>query len=269
MRRDIIIFDIETVSDAEAARRLLRQPELSDEQARDELSAYFLEKTDNRSDFPRQPFHQVVAIAYAHMIREPGEQGTEYVIRRLASGGKVESTERELLQGFFGLIERRAPQLVTFNGRSFDLSVLKYRAMAHGISCPRWFNEGDKWNSYSARYSTQYHLDLLEVFSDYGASARCSMDEVAACLGIPGKLDTAGDQVREMFERGDIEGIRRYCETDVCTTVLLFLRWQLFTGALSAPAFARACDGFYNYLAAERERRPWLGAYLDAWDQLR
>jgi Predicted 3'-5' exonuclease related to the exonuclease domain of PolB len=28
------------------------------------------------------------------------------------------------------------PQLVTFNGNSFDLPVLRYRAMVHGISAP-------------------------------------------------------------------------------------------------------------------------------------
>ncbi|MFQ5518758.1 MAG: 3'-5' exonuclease, partial [Mariprofundus sp.] len=179
MRRDVIVFDIETVVDADAARRLLRLPDLSDSEARDGLSDYFLEKTDGRNDFPRQPFHQVVAISYGHLIREPGEEGSELVIRQLASGGDKNSSEKELLEAFFRLIESRAPQLVSFNGRGFDVPVLKYRAMAFGLSCPRWFTQGDKWNNYDSRYSKDYHCDLLEVLSDFGASARCSMDEVA------------------------------------------------------------------------------------------
>jgi len=267
MRRDVIVFDIETVVDADAARRVLRLPELSDSEARDALSDYFLEKTDGRNDFPRQPFHQVVAISYGHLIREPGEEGNELVMRRLATGGDKSSSEQAMLEGFFHLIETRAPQLVSFNGRGFDIPVLKYRAMAHGLSCPRWFTQGDKWNNYDSRYSAEYHCDLLEALSDFGASARCSMDEVAAVFGVPGKLETAGDNVRAMFESGEIEAIRDYCETDVLTTMLLFLRQQRFSGALSEGAYARAILGIRNYLEAESESRPHLAEYINAWDQ--
>jgi 3'-5' exonuclease len=266
MRRDVFAFDIETVVDANAARRLLRQPELNDAEAREALSAYFLEKTDGRNDFPRQPFHQVVAISYAHLVREPGETGTELVVNRIASGGEAGSSEAELLEGFFGLIDKRAPQLVSFNGRGFDVPVLKYRAMVHNISCPRWFNEGDKWTNYDARYAQEYHVDLLEVLSDYGASARCSLDEVAAAFNVPGKLQTSGAEVREMFEAGRIAGIRDYCETDVCSTLLVFLRWQLFTGGLSENAYARTVLGVRNYLEEEAKARPHLGQFLAAWD---
>jgi len=266
MQRDVIVFDTETVVDADAARRVLRLSDLSDSEARDGLTAYFLEKTDGRNDFPRQPFHQIVAISYGHLIREPGEEGNELVMRRLASGGDKSSSEKELLEGFFHLIETRAPQLVSFNGRGFDIPVLKYRAMAHGLSCPRWFTQGDKWHNYETRYATEYHCDLLEVLSDFGASARCSMDEVAATFNVPGKLETAGDNVREMFEADQIEAIRDYCETDVLTTMLIFLRHQLFSGALSEGAYVRAILGVRNYLEAESEVRPHLAEYLLAWN---
>jgi len=267
VRRDTIVFDIDTVPDAEATRRLLGEQHLGDIDARDALAAYFLEKTEGRNDFPRQPFHQVVAISYAHLIHEPGETGQELVIRRIASGGEEGSSEPELLEGFFRLIEQRAPRLVSFNGRGFDVPVLKYRAMIHALACPRWFTEGDKWNNYDARYSQQYHLDLLEVLSDFGASARCSMHEVASAFAIPGKLETAGDDVRALFEAGHIGAIRDYCETDVCSTLLIFLRWQLFTGALGEGAYARAILGVRNYLEAEAESRPHLGEFLQAWEQ--
>jgi len=268
MRRDVIVFDTETVVDADAARRVLRrrQDELTDTEARDGLSAYFLEKTDGRNDFPRQPFHQIVAVSYGHLIREPGEEGGELVMRQLATGGDINSSEKELLEGFFHLIETRAPQLVSFNGRGFDIPVLKYRAMAHGLSCPRWFTQGDKWNNYETRYSKEYHCDLLEVLSDFGASARCSMDEVAAVFNVPGKLETAGDNVRDMFEAGQIQAIRDYCETDVLTTMLIFLRHQLFSGALGEGAYARAMLGVRNYLEAESETRPHLAEYLLVWN---
>jgi len=265
MRRDVIVFDIETVVDADAARRILRLPDLTDSEAREGLSDYFLEKTEGRNDFPRQPFHQVVAISYGHLIREPGEEGGELVMRQLATGGDKNSSELAMLEGFFQLIEKRAPLLVSFNGRGFDIPVLKYRAMAHGLSCPRWFSQGDKWNNYDTRYSKEYHCDLLEELSDFGASARCSMDEVAAVFNVPGKLETAGDNVREMFEFGQIDAIRDYCEADVLSTMLIFLRHQLFSGTLSEGAYARTILGVRNYLEAESESRPHLAEYLRAW----
>lgn len=107
MRRDVIVFDIETVVDADAARRLLHLPDLTDSEARDALSDYFLEKTEGRNDFPRQPFHQIVAISYGHLIREPGEQGQEMVIRQLASGGSKASSEKRAA-GRFSTVDRNA-----------------------------------------------------------------------------------------------------------------------------------------------------------------
>jgi len=268
MRRDVIVFDIETVVDADAARRVLNLPDATDTEARDALAVYFLDKTDGRNDFPRQPFHQVVAISYGHLIREPGEEGNELLMRRLATGGDLNSSEKEILHGFFHLIETRAPQLVSFNGRGFDVPVLKYRAMAHALSCPRWFKEGDRWNNYDTRYSSEYHCDLLEVLSDFGASARCSMHEVAALMNVPGKLDTAGENVRDMFETGQIEAIRNYCETDVLTTMLIFLRHQLFSASISEGAYIRAVQGIQNYLESEAESHKHLAEYLQAWVDL-
>ncbi|MDX8409361.1 MAG: 3'-5' exonuclease [Mariprofundales bacterium] len=265
MRRDCFVFDIETIPDANAARRLLGQPELDDGAARDALSAYFLDKTDGRNDFPRQPFHQVAAISYAQLSREQGEQGEELVIRRIGSGAEATSNEAELLQGFFQLIESRAPQLVSYNGRGFDVPVLKYRAMVHGIRCPRWFQEGDRYNNYDARYSERYHLDLLEAFSDHGASARCSLHEVASTFDLPGKLGTSGGDVRALFEAGEVPAIRNYCETDVCATLLLMLRLLHFRGKLSDGAMQRSQEGLANYLQSEGEARPHLHEFLHAW----
>ncbi|MBL1353389.1 MAG: 3'-5' exonuclease [Zetaproteobacteria bacterium] len=265
MIRDTLVFDIETVADAESARRLLGSPDLSDIQARDALAKYFLDKTDGKNDFPRQPFHQVVAISYVHLLHERDAHGSQWILKRIASGGVAESSEKELLEGFFHLIETRTPQLVSFNGRCFDMPVLKYRAMRHGLSCPRWFSAGDRWNNYESRYSSVYHLDLLEVLSDYGASARCSMDEVAAVFEIPGKLEVAGSDVRGLFESGDISAIRHYCEMDVCSTLLIFLRWQLFQGILNDVAYAQLLQSLRNYLDAEGEEKPHFMRFLEAW----
>ena len=45
----------------------------------------------------------------------------------------------------------------------------------------------------------------------------------------------------------------------------MFLRWQLFAGALTGNAYARAILGVRNYLEEEAAARPHLGQFLTAW----
>ena len=50
--------------------------------------------------------------------------------------GVGERTEKQLISAFVDRIAELNPQFVTFNGHSFDLPVLRYRAMINGISGP-------------------------------------------------------------------------------------------------------------------------------------
>jgi uncharacterized protein YprB with RNaseH-like and TPR domain len=43
------------------------------------------------------------------------------------------ASERDLIAAFVDKIAQLKPQLVTFNGSSFDLPVLRYRAMLHKV----------------------------------------------------------------------------------------------------------------------------------------
>ncbi|MCH7937276.1 MAG: 3'-5' exonuclease, partial [Proteobacteria bacterium] len=90
------------------------------------------------------------------------------------------------------------------------MPVLKYRAMVHGVPSPSLHSR-----DYGYRYNIDWHCDLLEALSDFGASTRVKLDEVCKLLGLPGKLGIDGFQVAEMYETGRIEDIRNYCETDV------------------------------------------------------
>ncbi|MDQ6994102.1 MAG: 3'-5' exonuclease [Mariprofundaceae bacterium] len=264
MMKDTLVFNIQTVPDAEAARRLLEHPEWSDQQARDDVMDYFLQKNEGKSDFPRHPFHQVVVISYAYLVAERDEHGTQWVLKRIASGGTSESSEKELLEGFFHLIETRTPRLVSFNGRGFAIPVLKYRAMVHGLSCPKWVSSGNRWDHYEARYSSVYHVDLLEVLSDYGASIRCSLSEIAAVFHVPRVLSE--ENARELFESGGLSVLRDHCETDVCSILLIFLRWQLFQGALNQETYAYLMQSIHNYLTIESEEKAHFSNVLEAWD---
>ena len=86
--------------------------------------------------FPITPFHQVVAIAFLEAAIHRGHEGEEYSLVDVRCGGDASYDESTLLQGFFQHFDRLKPRLVTYNGRSFDLPVLKYRAMLHGVQAP-------------------------------------------------------------------------------------------------------------------------------------
>ncbi len=265
--RSLLVFDIETVPDTDALPNLtgFEDPDVGARRA--ELERYHLEVTHGANPFPRQPFHRVVAIAFLEAEIQT-EGGVEtYLLRELRSGGEANWDEKKLIQGFFAYVQRSRPRLVSFNGRTFDLPVLRYRAMVHGITAPYLYTAGDKWDNYMRRYSPDWHCDLLDVLSDYGASARVRLNEVCAVLGLPGKFGIAGGDVAGLIDAHKLEEVRRYCETDVLNTYLVYLRHRLHTGGLALEGYNRAVGDVIAMIQDAGEARPHLGDFLLAWEQ--
>src|SRR5262249_27041476 len=123
-------------------------------------------------------------------------------------------------------------QLVTFNGNSFDLPVLRYRAMVHGASAP-----GLSVRPYFNRY-TEDAVDLCDVFSSFSSQGKATLHEISKVLGLPGKpKGFDGGEVERYFREGKIKEIASYCETDIINTYRVWLRYELFRGTLSQDAF--------------------------------
>lgn len=263
--QNLFVFDIETVPDTDAVPHLtgFDDPDIAARRA--ELERYHLDITDGRNAFPRQPFHKIVAISFLEAEIEHADGHEVYYLKELRSGGEADYDEKQLLTGFFKYFERLKPRLVSFNGRGFDLPVLKYRAMVHGIASPWLHQGGDKWNSYSSRYSADWHCDLIEQLSDYGASARVRLNEVCSVFGLPGKFGVDGSQVAEMIDQGRVQEVRDYCETDVLNTYLVYLRFMMHRGAIDRSAHNRAVADVITMIEAEQAKRPHLGAFLEAW----
>lgn len=267
MRQNLFVFDIETIPDTSAAYNLTGTAETDEHALRKELEQYHLDITDGKNAFLRQPFHKVIAISFleAEIISVDG--GESYRLTALRSGGKEDSSEKELLEGFFRYLSRSKPRLVSFNGRTFDLPVLKYRAMKYGIQAPWLYHSGDKWNNYGSRYSLDWHCDLLEGLSDFGASARIRLNEVCSILGLPGKFGVDGSQVTTLYDDGKIKAIRDYCETDVLNTYLVYLRFMHHRGELSTEAYDYAIQDVRSLLENEQDTRPHFGEFLHAWQE--
>ena len=239
-REPIVVFDIETIPDA----------------------------AHHTGDaFPKVLFHQVVAISYLRASVATNSDTRFFKVDMLRSGGDLQNTEEQLVKGFFDFVERIKPRLVTYNGRGFDLPVLKYRAMKHHVSAP-WFAQGEsRWENYGQRYSVEWHCDLMDALAEFGATKSASMDEVCRLLSIPGKIGMEGSQVKGAVEEGRLAEVRAYCECDVLSTYLLFLRYALFRGELTKAGHDASVQNLREYLATEVSVRPHLAKFNDTWDR--
>ena len=215
---------------------------------------------------PKAIWHRVVAVSFveASILREPS--GTErYEVRCCRSGGEPGWDERRLLQAFWRYFAALRPRVVSWNGRSFDLPVLRLRAMMYGIPADAWYTSGDRWSGYTQRFAHDWHCDLMEQLADHGAATKLGMQDVAVAMGLPGKVGGHGSEVAAMVERGELEAVRAYCEADVINLFALYVRWALLTGKTDAAGHNASMDGLAACLEAGRGERRHLGEFLDLW----
>jgi predicted PolB exonuclease-like 3'-5' exonuclease len=261
--QNLFVFDIETVPDTNAAKRLLNLESNDKNQLRESLTNYHLKITDGKNSFLRQPFHSVIAISFleAEIIRDFSGQEF-YQIKDIRSGGDLASTEADLVRGFFSHLKKNLSRLVSFNGKNFDLPVLKYAAMKHEVEAAWLYKMGDKWNNYNQKFSLDWHCDLADAFSDFGASAKVKMNELCAAFNLPGKLGIDGSQVMQMFDDGKLQEIRDYCETDVINTYLLYLTYQHHNGSISKNSFVKCQESLCEFLEKNSKTKPHFAEFL-------
>jgi predicted PolB exonuclease-like 3'-5' exonuclease len=227
----VLVFDLETIPDISGLRTLLgSDAALSDAEVAAQAFAARREKTG--SDFLQHHLHRVAAISC--VFRD--DEGF-----RVRSLGSLDDAEPKLIQDFYRIVERYTPQLVSWNGGGFDLPVLNYRALIHGINAARFWEMGDedrdfKWNNYLSRYHTR-HLDLMDHLAMYTGRANAPLDDLAKLCGFPGKMGVDGSQVWSLYQEGRLQEIRDYCETDVVNTYLVYCRYQLLRGRLTRDAY--------------------------------
>lgn len=252
-----LVFDIETVPDVALGRRLYNLDGLADAQVARAMFA--LRRQGTGGDFLPLEQQRVVAISCVLRSRDG---------LTVWSLGEPATAEAELVQRFFDGIEKYSPDLISWNGSGFDLPVLTYRALLHGVQAPRYWESGDedpsfRYNNYLSRYHWR-HTDLMDVLSAFQARGRASLSSMATLLGLPGKLGFDGSQVWDAFQAGDLIGIRRYCETDVLNTWLIWLRFAQLRAALSREQHAEEIERVKSYLRASPE--PHFAQFLRAWE---
>jgi hypothetical protein len=254
---NIFVFDIETVPDVEAGRKLYDLVDLDDKNV-GRVMFHKRAAEAGGSEFLRHHLHRIVAISIVLRSRDTF---------KVWSLGNPDSTEEELLQRFFDGIARYTPTLVSWNGSGFDLPVIHYRSLLHGVAAPRYWDTGNddksfKWNNYLSRFHER-HTDIMDVLAGYQPRATAKLDEVATLLGFPGKMGMDGSKVWDNYRDGNIEAIRNYCETDVLNTYLVYQRFELIRGHISDSQYRQGCEQVRTELAAAG--KPHLDEFLLNW----
>ena len=250
----ILAFDIETVPDVNGIRLLYDLPaSLPDDEV--VLFAQQKRRAQNGSDFMQHHLHQVVAISCCM------RWGQDKI--HVGTIGEMHDSEEEMIAKFFDLIESHTPQLVSWNGGGFDLPVLHYRALIHGIAAARYWDmgEGDFGDS---RYHNR-HCDLMDLLALYQPRANVPLDDMAKLCGFPGKLGMDGSKVWEAFHAGRLKDIRDYCETDAANTYLMFLRFRLMSGALDADEYEVEVKRLKHYLTGQAQDKQHWNEFVAAW----
>jgi 3'-5' exonuclease len=237
----VVVWDIETVPDIKGFAAANGHEGKSD----DDIRAAMGDK------FPKHIYHSIICIGalIAH------QDGDHWEVDSLGAPHVGDRSEKELITAFVNRVAKLNPQLVTFNGSSFDLPVLRYRAMIHsipaiGLSARPYFN----------RY-TEDAIDLCDVLSSFSGQAKVKLHELCRVMGLPGKPnDIDGGEVERDFREGRIREIAEYCESDVVNTYRVWLRHELFRGKLTDAAFQTSEANLSEFIRARGNAKPHLAA---------
>ena len=253
---NVLCFDIETIPDTDFGRKLFDLGDLDDEAVAKVMR--FKQIQARQTDFLPLIQHRIIVISA--VLRD--SDGLH-----IFSVGREQGGEREIVQRFFDGLERRSPDLVSWNGAGFDLPVLQYRALKHGVTAARYWEVGDsdrefRYNNYLSRFHWR-HIDLMDVLSGFQFGGRASLQNIATLFGLPGKLGMSGAHVWDYYCEGKYEEIERYCETDALNTFLVYLRFELMRGTLDRAHYDQEVARVRDKL--ERSDQPHWQEFLAAW----
>jgi DNA polymerase elongation subunit (family B) len=229
-----LVFDIETSAlppetfDEAQQEYLFREAtKLADEAARE------AKRAEIRQQFNLWPFTaQVVCVAMLNAESQRGQVlfTAEDYEADAVEAGPVEFVpcvdETELLTAFWD-VAKHYDEIVTFNGRGFDVPFLYLRSALMNVPITK-----KNWLGY--RFATEPHCDLAEQFTFYsvsgrdGAARRFNLDFYCKAFGIdsPKSHGVTGMDVNTLLAEGKYREIAEYCLRDVRATVELYRVWR-------------------------------------------
>lgn len=215
------VFDVETIPDFEFVRTVVEDPDENDDELLIQASEALAR---NSSGFLPPMYHKV--ISWVGLWIENNGAPKKKV-------GWHGTDEKEGLKEIFDTLSTYKDfGLVHHNGRGFDLPLLTYRALKHGLQMPKRLNHYD----IKYRYSND-NVDLIDEFSNYGASSWPKLKHLGKLIGIPFKQTGEGHEVLRMFREDKLAEIEHYCYEDVMGTYVVWLHLKYTVGDISKELF--------------------------------
>ena len=267
---NVVVFDVEWVPDPASGRRIYRLPDTASD---DEVLEVMWREGGATPEEPRPYLKTVMCriVSIAAVVRKRVRSDVKLDLISLPGLHDGEQAEGKIIAKFLEAVGKLEAQLVGFNSMNSDLPILFQRALANRVTAPTFCHRPEKpWEGadYFSRAS-DFNIDLKNELGGFGKAAP-SLNELAASLGIPGKMGINGADVVELWRCGEFRSIVEYNQFDALSTYLVWLRSAYFSGRLTEDAFVREEQLLEALLLREVEGgAEHLGRYLDTWKAFR
>ncbi len=270
------VTDIETLEDGEAWTRGDRAYKLAAGLPITQSSFVHEAAVVEQDSVPPPYACRVVAISYVDVCYDAAKTPRCWFDRcftdcRWAEDGvreRADMFELSLLKSFGDDMAAagQSVNLVTWNGRGFDMPVIMMRSLRHRLACGWYYANRDM----RYRFSPEGHCDLMDFLADYGAVRFMKLGDVARSIGLPGKTDMSGDKVSVLYaeacchpEKSEVlkSRVARYCLQDSLQTALVWLRSRHLLGKFDV-------DTHNAVLATFRNSKSVTDAIDVEWDRL-
>ena len=251
-----LVFDVESVPDGKLIKNAKYPDEnFSEKEAIEHFQNEILSITNGNSNFIPPTFQYPITVVVAKL-------NENFKLLELVSLDEPNFVCKDIVRKFwYGLeVLYKDATIVTFNGRGFDVPILEFMAYKFGFSAKRHFTD---------RGGTRYrngnrHIDLQEALSNnHAVKLAGGLNVLAKLIGRPGKMETKGSDVYDMYQEGKIAQINDYCCCDVLDTYFVFLRYKLLSGEISNVQYVALCESAKKYLEENSETRAIFKKYIE------
>jgi 3'-5' exonuclease len=247
------VYDIESVVDKKLLNSVLYPDKgMDDEEA---YNHHIKEITkDGGNGFVSTSFHVPVCLACLAVEKD-------LTIQKIGLLGGEKKTPGSIVKHFWDMYNKGNFVLVDFNGRGYDVRLLELWAYRQGITIH--YRHFDKFGV-RYRFSDDKHLDLHEaITNNMAVRYQGGLNLMAKLLGKPGKMDTKGNMVQELYDKGDLTKIEDYCFGDVMDTYFVFLRWKVVRGMLSLEQERVLVEQALEKMKKYSEETGYLKQYIE------
>ncbi|MDQ8204933.1 hypothetical protein [Pelagicoccus sp. SDUM812003] len=222
-----------------------------------------------------QPYLKTVLcriVSVSGVLREvsKGEVKLKLVTLPATAEDPEKAKERTILKMLLKAIGSRKPQLVGYNSHNADVPIIVQRAIVNGLFGQGMGERPNKpWEGvdYFAT-SGDHNVDMAPMVGRWGQTPK--LHEIATLSGIPGKVDTEGGFVSDLWLQGNLQAILDYNEFDAITTHLLWARIAHFAGLLSATAYEHEQVLVRALMEVEIDGgKKHFERYIEEWDRLK